>query len=239
MSSFEWMELESLTNDIELSRSRLIEARSRGDRGRARALGVEIEQAEKSRSQLLAHISTNLVTIPEPASKAKDGAGSRQASASAAEALQAEVSGEKPNGDAAKAPEPAPPARARGGAGSRQASVPVTKASPEEVEEKPAAGEVVSAPEPAQSSKASEAAGFRPASAKPDNREGGTTVWDQLKPSDIERVKDELGAQRAEMLARHAEELKELEAEQTQLKTLEQAIQMFLRKANRSVNAAA
>jgi len=197
MSSFEWMELQGLTNDIELSRSRLVEARSRGDRGRTRALGEEIEKAEKSRSQLLAHISTNLVMIPEPASKGK------------------------------------------GAVGSRQASVRVTKASPDEVEEKPAAGEVVSAPEPAQPSKASEAAGFRPASAKPDNPEGGITVWDQLKPSDIERVKNELGTQRAEMLARHAEELKKLEAERNQLETLEQAIEMFLRKANRSVNAGA
>jgi hypothetical protein len=33
-------------------------------------------------------------------------------------------------------------------------------------------------------------------------------VWDQLKPSDIERVKAELGERRAEMLARHAEELR-------------------------------
>ena len=64
-------------------------------------------------------------------------------------------------------------------------------------------------------------------------------MWDQLKPSDIERVKNELGTRRAEMLARHAEELKELEAEQSQLETLEQAIQMFLHKAIRPVNAAA
>jgi hypothetical protein len=64
-------------------------------------------------------------------------------------------------------------------------------------------------------------------------------VWDQLKPSDIERVKTELVTRRAEMLARHAEELKELDTEQTQLETLEQAIEMFLRKANRSENAAA
>ena len=232
MNSFEWMELQTLTNDIELSRSRLVEARKSGDRGRVTALEEEIGRAENRRLQLLAHISTNLVTIPEPASKAKDGAGSRQASTPAAEVLQEEVSREKPTGDAAKAPEPALPARARGATGSRHASVPVTKASPEEIEEKPAAGEIVSAPEPAQPS-------LRPASAKPANPEGGTTVWDQLKPSDIERVKNELGGQRAEMLARHTEELKELEAEQSQLETLEQAIEMFLRKANRTESAVA
>lgn len=64
-------------------------------------------------------------------------------------------------------------------------------------------------------------------------------MWDQLKPSDIERVKNELGTRREEMLARHAEELKALDAEQNQLDTLEQAIEMFLQKANRSAGAAA
>jgi hypothetical protein len=64
-------------------------------------------------------------------------------------------------------------------------------------------------------------------------------VWDQLKPSDIERVKNELGARREEMLARHAEELKALDAEKGHLDTLEQAIDMFLRKANRPAGATA
>jgi hypothetical protein len=43
------------------------------------------------------------------------------------------------------------------------------------------------------------------------------------------------------MLARHAEELKALDAEQTQLETLEQAIEMFLLKAKSAApqNAAA
>src|SRR6266851_2936250 len=143
MSSFEWMELQTLTNDIELSRSRLVEARKSGDRGRVTALEEEIGRAENRRLQLLAHISTNIVTIPEAASKAKDGAGSRQASAAAAEE---EVS--KPAGDAARTPEPALPTRARGGAGTRQPSAPVAKAAPEDVAEERAAREVASAPEP-------------------------------------------------------------------------------------------
>ena len=62
-------------------------------------------------------------------------------------------------------------------------------------------------------------------------------MWDQLKPSDIERVKNELGARREEMLARHAEELKGLDAEQSQLETLEQAIDMFLQKVNQPAAA--
>src|SRR6266581_7597112 len=317
MSSFEWMELQTLTNDIELSRSRLVEARKSGDRGRVTALEEEIGRAENRRLQLLAHISTNIVTIPEAGSKGKD-AGSRQEEAS------------KPAGDAARAAEPAPPARARGGAGSRQAPPPAAKPVPEEAEEEPAAakardgagarqtaaspveavkeeaaapppsggtaagpepappskaresaaaepapreaasapeptpppkarettppasappaeaatkepppGETASAPEPAPPPKAREGAGSRPAFAKADSVEGGTIVWDQLKPSDIARVKNEIGTRRAEMLARHAEELKELDAEQTQLETLEQAIEMFLRKANRTESAVA
>src|ERR1700704_1621057 len=88
MSSFEWMELQTLTNDIELSRSRLVEARKSGDRGRVTALEEEIGRAENRRLQLLAHISTNIVTIPE--AKTKDGGGSRQGAAPAAEPAREE-----------------------------------------------------------------------------------------------------------------------------------------------------
>ena len=59
-------------------------------------------------------------------------------------------------------------------------------------------------------------------------------MWDQLTPNDIERAKNELGERRSETLARHAEELKELDADQSQLETLEQAIASFLRKFNLS-----
>ena len=351
MSSFEWMELQTLTDDIELSRSRLVEARRSGDQGRVGALEEEITRAEKRRLQLLHHISTNIVTIPDaaPAAKAKDSDGSRQAAPPATADLEKKAGAEKPPGAAASAPEPASPAKARGGPASRQPPAPAAKSVPDEAEEEPAPGEtavapepapaskaregagarqaaaeppvetasapepapppkardgagarpapaeagpaeaaaepppvetasarepapppkardgvgarpasapaaeaaqdkaaaepppveIASAPEPAPPSKAREAAGARPASLKADSTQGGTAVWDQLKPSDIERVKAELGTRRTEMLARHAEELKELDAEQGQLETLEQAIDMFLRKANRSQNAAA
>jgi hypothetical protein len=128
---------------------------------------------------------------------------------------------------------------ARVGAGSRQASAPPPEASPGEFVAEAPRGDTAAAPESAPPPKAREGAGFRSVSAKADSTEGETIVWDQLKPSDIERVKGELETRRAEMLARHAEELKELEAEKSQLDTLEQAIDMFLRKANRSENAAA
>jgi hypothetical protein len=55
-------------------------------------------------------------------------------------------------------------------------------------------------------------------------------VWDQLTPGDIENAKNELGARRAELLARHAEELRALDGDQTQLDTLAEAIELFARK---------
>jgi hypothetical protein len=70
------------------------------------------------------------------------------------------------------------------------------------------------------------------AAARADGGEGGITVWDQLTPNDIERARNELVSRRAEILARHAEELKALEADQSQLETLEQAIANFARKFN-------
>src|SRR5437764_1059602 len=227
MSSFEWMELQTLTNDIELARSRLVEARKSGDRGRVTGLEEEITRAESRRLQLLAHISTNIVTIPE--AKGKDGAGARQAPAP--EAVPEEPPGEaarpaeppptetaSATAEIASAPEPEPP-KARDGAGPRPAPETPAEASRDEADEQPPPVEAVSAPEPPSPSKAREGAGARPVSAKADSIEGGT-MWDQLTPNDIERVKAELGTRRTEMLARHAEELKELDAEQSQLETL-------------------
>jgi hypothetical protein len=79
-----------------------------------------------------------------------------------------------------------------------------------------------------------------PASApNADGLEGGFIVWDQLTPSDIERAKQELGSRRAEVLARQAEELRALDTDQSQLETLEQAIDAFLRKFNLPSPAAA
>jgi hypothetical protein len=63
-----------------------------------------------------------------------------------------------------------------------------------------------------------------------DAAEGETAVWEQLTPNDLERAKSELAARRREMLARHAEELKPLDADQAELDTLERAIEAFARK---------
>jgi hypothetical protein len=264
MSSFEWMELQSLTSDIELARSRLTEARGRGDRGRVRALEEEITRAEKTRLQLLTHISTNIASAPEAAaaSKAKEAvAAGEDPSAVVAEALQEVAAGDQPPAEPVDAAEPAP---RRGSAAARRASARAAEAAQDEAEEEQALDEPAEAPEsvpvaeaaddakpgatsaPAAEALPDEAGGKQPlsesidpiaasspaspASAPKADRKGDPIVWDQLTPADLERAKNELGTRRAEVLARHAEEIKGLDAEQTQLETLEQAIDAFLQK---------
>ena len=62
--------------------------------------------------------------------------------------------------------------------------------------------------------------------------EGVASVWDQLSRTDLDRVKRELGMRRAELLTRHAEELRALDAEQGEIDVFEQAIDAFARKFN-------
>ena len=64
-------------------------------------------------------------------------------------------------------------------------------------------------------------------------------MWDQLTPADLDRAQKQLGARRAALLARHAEELQALESEQDELGKLEDAIQAFLRKFNPAAEGAA
>jgi len=227
MSSFEWMELQGLTNDIELSRSRLIEARRHGDRGRARALGEEIAQAEKSRLKLLAHISTNIVATPEPVAKATEGPGFRQATAAVAKAELKKTEEKPATGELAGAPEPTVPPKSREGASSRHASTPPAEAVPDEGAGQPPPGATASTSEPALLQQATEPAGLS-------SVEQRIVAWDQLTPSDIQQAQNDLSVRRAEMLVKHTEDLRELDAEQDQLETLEHAIDALLSKINRS-----
>jgi hypothetical protein len=264
MSSFEWVELETLTSDIEAARSRLAEARKRNNQGAVGRLEVEITRAEKRRSDLLAHISTSVASAdPAPPPTAREAAGSRQAAAPAAEA----VPDEEPPGDTASAPEPDPLPKAKDGANSPEVSAPAAEAAQDEADGAQSPGETAGAPEPDPLPKAKDGAGSRQASApaaealpgdddaeqpSPDSVDrivaggaassaaalkaggigGGNIMWNQLTPSDLDRAKTELGERRAEMLTRHAEELKGLDADQSQLETLEQAIASFLQKFN-------
>src|SRR5207248_1559038 len=67
-------------------------------------------------------------------------------------------------------------------------------------------------------------------SASADNSHGTDTGWDRLTPEDIERVKRTLATRRADALARHAEELTRLDAEQAEIEAIELAINSFARK---------
>jgi hypothetical protein len=69
-----------------------------------------------------------------------------------------------------------------------------------------------------------------PPAPRSDKTEGVTEVWDQLSRFDIERLKRELGTRRAEILSRHAQELKDLEADQAEIVAFEQTVNAFARK---------
>jgi hypothetical protein len=240
MGTYDWMELQTLTNDIAAARTRLAAARATKDVGKARGLEEEIARAEAQRDRLLAHITTNLVAAPDPPlpKRGKDAAPPAtaavepKASAAATEEMPAAadpVDATPPAAaaeDAAAAAAPsepeAPVAAARDGAaapGTAELPPPeatVTEQHPPQTEDRVVAtGAAPPAPAP-------KAAGA----------EGGRNVWEQLKPSDIERAKQDLETRRTEMLARHAEELRGLEADQAQLGTLEEAIAAFLQKFN-------
>jgi hypothetical protein len=62
--------------------------------------------------------------------------------------------------------------------------------------------------------------------------DGAAESWVQLTPTHIERAKHELDFRRAEMLAKHAEELKVLDVDQSEIDTLAQAIDAFVEKFN-------
>lgn len=188
MSSFEWMELQTLTAEIAAARSRLAAFRSRKDQPGARALQEEITGAEERRDRLLAHISTNLSSEAE----------------------------------AAASPPAAPPADP----GAAPAASDAGPAQPETAQNRD---------EPANPAPAT-AAEPPVAVVTDDIQEGAAMSWDQLTPNDLEHAKHELGVRRAEMLARHAEELTALEADRAELATLEDAIGAFLRKFNASAN---
>jgi len=55
-------------------------------------------------------------------------------------------------------------------------------------------------------------------------------MWEQLRPADIDRAKQRLAARRIETLTRHAEELKQLDVDQTEIATFERLVVAFTEK---------
>jgi len=181
MSSYEWMELQTLTSDIAASRARLVAARSAKDNRLARVLEQEISEAERRRDLLLANITDQVASPTE---------GSAQAQAAAADA--------------------------------QPTLEPVAAAAPD--------NDVVDQPTTSPDEPAAEVAVSHQAAPTAAQTDGGSAVWDQLTPGDIQSAKTELADRRTEMLARHAEELKALDVDQAQLDTLAEAIELFARK---------
>jgi len=70
MSSYEWMELQTLTSDIAASRARLVAARSAKDNRLARVLEQEISEAERRRDLLLANITDQVASPSEGSAQA-------------------------------------------------------------------------------------------------------------------------------------------------------------------------
>lgn len=69
------------------------------------------------------------------------------------------------------------------------------------------------------------------------NPHGTEAGWDHLTSGDVERVKRVLAARRAEALVRHAEELKQLDAEQAEIDAIERAINSFAMRYGRGTRA--
>ena len=261
MGTYDWMELQTLTNDIAAARARLAAARATKDIGKARGLEEEIARAEAQRDRLLAHITTNLVTAPELAPKGREkdeptakgrekdakpatdatiepmapvaeieAAAAAPADTSAAAVIESSAA---PESEISAADGVATP---KDGAAPEEDATPAEAAPPEALETpapEPASVEQPS-PEPAVATGAAPPAPA-PQAARAEGIENMS--WDQLKPSDIERAKEDLVTRRAEMLARHAEELRGLEADQAELDGLEQAITAFLQKFNSPAGA--
>src|SRR5204863_131 len=114
-------------------------ARKRNNQGAVAMLETEITRAEKRRAQLLAHISTNVATAPEPAPRlaAREGARSRQDPAPVAAASPDKAGGQQPPGETVSAAEPATPPEAKDSAVPDQASAPLVEALEGEATEEP------------------------------------------------------------------------------------------------------
>ena len=178
MSSFEWMELETLNSEIAHAQTRLAAARSAKNHILMQLLEREIAEAAERRDQVLASITQGFGPSRQ---------GVPNSSQDPAETEDREPQPPKPVKRAASVSGSVPPAPA--------------PASPRSIEE----------------------------SIK---TEGLAAMWDRLSVGDIEQVKRGLTQRRAELLARHAEELKALEAEQAEIDNIERSIAAFARKFN-------
>jgi hypothetical protein len=109
------------------------------------------------------------------------------------------------------------------GAGDAVASADVGSAADPVEETPPSAGDVSANADPA------------PATSS-ESEKRGTIMWGKLTPLDIERAVGEVARRRQETLARHARELEELDADESQVAALKQAIEAFAQKFKSPAN---
>jgi hypothetical protein len=183
MSKFDWMELETLSNEIAHAQSRLDAARATKNLGLVQLLEREIADAAKRRAQTLVEITNRLSA--------------------------GRFVGPKPGLE----------------------RVPVNQ--PQTEAKTPQANEqLASRTAPAAAVGSGEAGSGADITTR-----GAVTMWDKLTAADFERIKRGLATRRSEILARHAEELKALEAEQSEIDTIEQAIAAFAQKFKLTASA--
>jgi hypothetical protein len=207
-SSFEWLELETLSRDIAILEDRLRAARSTKNHGLMRLLEQQLDQATRRRPIILEAITRHAAeSAASPASKP-----SKQKKPVAVLVEDA---------PAVAAPEPSAEDAAQPCEGG--AAVAVQAIAEPEDEPETQAGEG----DDASSVVVPFAASVEPF---PVSTEGTSTVWNQLTPDHLENAKRELGRRREEILSRHAEELKALETERDELEALDLAIGVFTRK---------
>ena len=177
MSSFEWIELESLSLEISNAEARLAEALAGNLVHVAKDVETQIANAKARRERLVEAISQNAASLA-----ISEGA--------AGQMVEIGEHGlpELPADDVIPA---------------EVISNPVTQADP------------------------------TPVAPVGQTNDGAARLWEQLGSRVLARATQDLQLRRSAMLARHAEELKVLEAEQDEIEALEQAIAAFARKSAR------
>lgn len=229
MASSEWMELENLSRDIADSNGRLEAAKLVGSHGLAQVIQKEIAQLEERRSQLLSNIATSVVGEQGDTAKdqpaPQDNQAAIQENTAAREAPEAAVA-ESENA-AENAEELADEAEEVG----EEPAAEIDAAAEEidEVDEPEQPPARVVSPMPSVSIAAPEPSRYdEPSPDRSAKRPAAT--WNQLTPGDVERAKRDLSHRRVETLARHAAELRALDADQSDIDALERAIEVFTRK---------
>ena len=199
-SSFEWLELETLSREIANLEDRLRAARSTKNHGLMRLLEQQLDQAKHRRPQILEAITRHAAHSAAPP-PSKPGKHKRPV---------AVLVEDTPGPAMAESADPQEDAEQQGATVVAQAP-----AEPEDESERQS-GEDDDAP-PA----------VIPFFA---STEGASIVWDQLTPDHLQKAKHELARRRDEILTRHAEELKALEEDRDELEALDMAIGVFARK---------